>query len=125
MLVVAVWLGPTAQAMAWAFGAVVVWNVVQHMGLARIRPLECRLGPWLLTPALHREHHARTASGGTGNYGLLLAFWDRLFDTWQPPVEGTVVGVHDWRHGDDLLANLLSPVASDQAAGMTGEAPPR
>ncbi|MBX3232599.1 MAG: sterol desaturase family protein [Labilithrix sp.] len=34
---------------------------------------------WLISPAQHQLHHAR--SGARGNYGSALAVWDRLFGT--------------------------------------------
>ncbi len=124
LLSVAGWLAPAPQASALAFGALAVWNVVQHMGLPYTSALERWLGRWVLTPTLHRVHHARAPARSLGNYGLMFAAWDRLLGTWQPPDADVAVGVDDWPHGDDLPANLLSPW-SRCSAPAAGQAHPR
>ncbi|MCB1956464.1 MAG: sterol desaturase family protein [Rhodocyclaceae bacterium] len=113
LLPVMAWLAPAAEAGALAFAAIMAWNVIQHMDLGRIRIWERWLGPWLLTPALHREHHAREPARSLGNYGLLLSVWDRLFGTWRAPRANVAVGVAGWAHGEHLIANLASPFARD------------
>ena len=46
-----------------------------------------RLRRWIVTPAMHRIHHARERQWTNSNYSSLLSCWDRLFGTWQAPQE--------------------------------------
>jgi sterol desaturase/sphingolipid hydroxylase (fatty acid hydroxylase superfamily) len=39
------------------------------------------LSKFIITPSLHRAHHSTLRSEHDSNYGIVLAFWDRLFDT--------------------------------------------
>ena len=36
---------------------------------------------FIITPSLHRAHHSTLRSEHDSNYGIVLAFWDKLFDT--------------------------------------------
>ena len=36
---------------------------------------------WVISPAQHQMHHARSSSAPPGNYGSALALWDRMFGT--------------------------------------------
>ncbi|HEX4872984.1 MAG TPA: sterol desaturase family protein [Nevskiaceae bacterium] len=56
-----------------------------HANLRLAPRWEQGLRPWLVTPALHRRHHARDAAEVPCNYGTLLSLWDRLFGTLQAP----------------------------------------
>lgn len=49
------------------------------------------LGLVLISPAYHAQHHG-AASGGRGNYSMLLPIWDRLFGT-------RLTGTDDGRYG--------------------------
>jgi sterol desaturase/sphingolipid hydroxylase (fatty acid hydroxylase superfamily) len=42
---------------------------------------EAALSRYLITPALHRTHHSALRSEHDSNYGIVFAFWDRLFGT--------------------------------------------
>jgi sterol desaturase/sphingolipid hydroxylase (fatty acid hydroxylase superfamily) len=42
---------------------------------------EKRLSQYIITPYLHRTHHSTLRSEHDSNYGIVLAFWDKLFDT--------------------------------------------
>ena len=42
---------------------------------------------WIVTPAIHRIHHARELPFTNSNYSSLLSCWDKLFGTWQNPLE--------------------------------------
>lgn len=44
-------------------------------------PKEDRLSKFIITPSLHRTHHSALRSEHDSNYGIVLAFWDRLFGT--------------------------------------------
>lgn len=104
------WMAPAPAAATLAFALISLWNALQHMQLGSAGRLERRVGPWLLTPALHRAHHARAPGTAHGNFGLMFAGWDRLCGTWTAPAGEVAVGVEGWRQGDDLLGNLFSPL---------------
>ncbi len=42
---------------------------------------EKQLSGYIITPSLHRTHHSTLRSEHDSNYGIVLAFWDKLFDT--------------------------------------------
>jgi sterol desaturase/sphingolipid hydroxylase (fatty acid hydroxylase superfamily) len=42
---------------------------------------EKQLSDYIITPYLHRTHHSTLRSEHDSNYGIVLAFWDKLFDT--------------------------------------------
>ena len=49
---------------------------------ANIRvPNEDNLSRFIITPSLHRVHHSTLRSEHDSNYGIVLAFWDRIFNT--------------------------------------------
>ncbi len=59
------------------------------------------LDRWLITPSVHRVHHATNPHYLDRNYGGLLLVFDRLFGTWEPEVEAPRYGlVKDWHSYD-------------------------
>ena len=42
----------------------------------------------LITPSHHRVHHASNVEYLDKNMGMVLVFWDKLFGTFQPEIEG-------------------------------------
>ena len=49
---------------------------------ANIRvPHEEKISKYIITPYLHRVHHSTLRVEHDSNYGIVLAFWDRLFGT--------------------------------------------
>jgi sterol desaturase/sphingolipid hydroxylase (fatty acid hydroxylase superfamily) len=49
---------------------------------ANIRvPQEQALSQIIITPSLHRTHHSTLRKQHDSNYGIVLAFWDRIFNT--------------------------------------------
>jgi len=42
---------------------------------------EEKLSEYIITPSLHRTHHSTLRVEHDSNYGIVLAFWDKLFDT--------------------------------------------
>jgi sterol desaturase/sphingolipid hydroxylase (fatty acid hydroxylase superfamily) len=42
---------------------------------------EKSLSDYIITPYLHRTHHSTLRSEHDSNYGIVLAFWDKLFGT--------------------------------------------
>lgn len=109
LLALVAWLAPAPPAAALAFAGITLWNALQHMN-PRPAATPGRLARWVLTPSMHRAHHAAAPPGGVGNFGLLFAGWDRLFGTWQAPLGGAAVGIPGWQPGDDLLGNLAAPL---------------
>lgn len=67
-----------------------------HEGFLRRTPLLDRV---LITPSLHRVHHAKNSVYIDTNYANMFSFWDRLFGTRRLEVEGMapVFGVTDER----------------------------
>jgi len=57
------------------FGAA---NALEHGNFDLPARLERRLGGALITPALHRRHHAVPREEHDRNYGTIFSFWDRL-----------------------------------------------
>lgn len=54
---------------------------------ANIRvPNEEMISQVFITPSIHRPHHSTLRSEHDSNYGIVLAIWDRLFDTRQEVV---------------------------------------
>lgn len=51
---------------------------------ANIRvPDEEKISQFIITPSLHRTHHSKLRTEHDSNYGIVLAFWDRIFGTRQ------------------------------------------
>jgi sterol desaturase/sphingolipid hydroxylase (fatty acid hydroxylase superfamily) len=42
---------------------------------------EKKLSEYIITLYLHRTHHSTLRSEHDSNYGIVLAFWDKLFNT--------------------------------------------
>ena len=42
---------------------------------------EDMVSKYIITPSLHRTHHSTLRSEHDSNYGIVLAFWDRIFGT--------------------------------------------
>jgi sterol desaturase/sphingolipid hydroxylase (fatty acid hydroxylase superfamily) len=51
------------------------------------------LDRWLITPSVHRVHHATQARYVDKNYGGFFLVFDRLFGTWEPEVEAPTYGL--------------------------------
>jgi sterol desaturase/sphingolipid hydroxylase (fatty acid hydroxylase superfamily) len=89
-----------------------------------------RLRSLIVTPAMHRIHHARERQLTNSNYASLLSCWDRLFGTWQPPVEGTggrndaipSCGLDgtDSETWQSIAGMAVSPLRGDPVTGESG-----
>lgn len=44
-------------------------------------PYEAQISRFIITPSLHRTHHSTVRSEHDSNYGIVLAFWDQMFQT--------------------------------------------
>lgn len=44
-------------------------------------PNEEKISQFIITPSLHRTHHSKSRQEHDSNYGIVLSFWDKLFNT--------------------------------------------
>lgn len=75
-----------------------VANLLEHGNFdvpRRVEPIVRRL---LVTPALHRGHHASDWRELNTNFGTIFSLWDRLADTFQAgdPNRRVITGLPDW-----------------------------
>jgi sterol desaturase/sphingolipid hydroxylase (fatty acid hydroxylase superfamily) len=94
-----------------------IWGVLTHLSPRLIG----RGGRWMrwlelavVTPSLHRVHHAREHEYLDRNYGEVLTIWDRLFGSFAPegraPTYGLLVAATDPPLDDgSLVAVQLTP----------------
>ena len=68
-----------------------VANLVEHGDIDLPAPLEHFVDRALITPALHRWHHAQTWTQLNTNFGTVFAVWDRLFGTYHRSSSATPV----------------------------------
>src|SRR5271165_5196262 len=61
-------------------------QLAQHANLRLPARLDAGLALLLMTPGLHRAHHAVTPEHYNANYGTVLSVWDRWFRTLVPPL---------------------------------------
>ena len=54
----------------------------------------------LVSPNAHLVHHSVSEKHYGKNYGSLFIFWDRIFNTYQPPVPVTEIGLPDSGYND-------------------------
>ncbi|MBM3762202.1 MAG: sterol desaturase family protein [Acidobacteria bacterium] len=55
--------------------------------------LDRLLSLFIVTPSLHRSHHAQDLQHQNANYGITLTLWDRLFRTFKLPAINPQVGL--------------------------------
>ncbi len=100
-----------------------LWTMAAHLNVPISTP---SLNRWLITPQVHRWHHA---PGARVNLGLCLTLWDRLHGTYACPTAGpSSVGVRTperYPHENALLAHLAYPLARGGDGGDTSAAPRR
>jgi sterol desaturase/sphingolipid hydroxylase (fatty acid hydroxylase superfamily) len=68
--------------------------------------LRWSLGVWLISPRLHRVHHAACPVTSRSNFASVLPLYDRVFGTYRAPAEECPVGLHSGRRLG--LADLLT-----------------
>jgi sterol desaturase/sphingolipid hydroxylase (fatty acid hydroxylase superfamily) len=61
-------------------------QLAQHANLRLPASLDAALGLVLMTPGLHRTHHAVTPEHYNSNFGTVLSVWDRSFRTLAAPL---------------------------------------
>jgi len=85
-------------------------SIWQHADIQLPR-LERMLGPWLITPSIHRVHHSPERRLHDSNYGELITFWDQLFGTFSRSEGRRRVGLDGQvARSDRLLEQIWSPV---------------
>lgn len=109
-------LGPAPLALASAVIFLTVWNVLDHGRVSLPPALGRALERLLVTPDVHRLHHARERSLQDRNFGGVFTLWDRCFGSYlEPGDRAAAIGLDRWPAGDDLLSNLVAPIrASDR-----------
>jgi sterol desaturase/sphingolipid hydroxylase (fatty acid hydroxylase superfamily) len=66
-------------------------NLVEHGDIDLPIRLEAMLGRVLITPALHRRHHARRVDDLNSNFGTIFVIWDRLLGTYRESTSARTV----------------------------------
>jgi sterol desaturase/sphingolipid hydroxylase (fatty acid hydroxylase superfamily) len=74
------WASPIYATLALAL------QLAQHANLRLPARLDAAFGLVLMTPGLHRTHHAVTPEFYNSNFGTVLSVWDRFFRTLAPPL---------------------------------------
>ncbi len=64
-------------------------NTFEHGNIRLADGFSRRLGRVLVTPAIHRLHHAPERARTNSNYATIFSGWDRLFGTFVPPGPAT------------------------------------
>lgn len=95
--------------------ALSAFALFSHADLRLPPTLDAMLRRLIVTPDVHRVHHAVERAEHDRNYGFCLSVWDRLFGSWQDqPREGHVamrIGLADFREpgAQRIGALLLQP----------------
>jgi sterol desaturase/sphingolipid hydroxylase (fatty acid hydroxylase superfamily) len=117
-VVVVTWLGASAALAGVPPAVVVVFfaveaigNLASHAALRLPPGLERVVRLVLITPDLHRVHHAPDLPLTDRNYGTTLVWWDRLFGTLAVPAHPGPVGLTgtDPAAASNLVRQLISP----------------
>ncbi len=127
--VVAVWLiGPAVWAVVVFEGMLNATALFTHADLRLHGELDARLRRVIVTPEMHRIHHAPERSLHDANYGFALSLWDRLAGTMRTegrPDGRTGLG---WTEGPERLGWSLAlpfrPVSGPAQRGAPPPAPP-
>lgn len=69
-----------------------------------------RWGRWLVSPAMHKWHHARPLEYSGRNFATVFAVWDRMFGTFHLPGPCEVATGVDDPIGEGAAAQLLYPL---------------
>lgn len=94
--------------------AVTVFGPIAHANVAV--PVPAWLHRWLLTPQVHRIHHARPLHLSCSNYANVFPVWDRLCGTFEAPeahaADGCEYGVEEGAQPADFWGQTLAPFAA-------------
>jgi sterol desaturase/sphingolipid hydroxylase (fatty acid hydroxylase superfamily) len=96
-----------------------VANLIEHGNIALPARFERPAQRLLITPALHRMHHARTGPARDSNFGTILVVWDRLLGTCRENDSATRIdtGLPGIGGRPGLATLLLMPLRPDTPPG--------
>ncbi len=86
--------------------------------------LEFALRPWLITPALHRQHHDASVGAVAPNYGFSVSLWDRLFGSFADRPEPKHLGLADPPGDPQSLAAMFAAPFTFRRDAAPGPADP-
>jgi sterol desaturase/sphingolipid hydroxylase (fatty acid hydroxylase superfamily) len=120
-----VMLGLPPEGIAASFALRALANTFTHANLRVPLGAERLLSLVLVTPRIHRLHHAMAPERLHSNFGTVFSFWDRLFGTFTPPQalrEGERFGIDGPEQIEtETFANLaLDPFRRSAAAAIPG-----
>ncbi len=96
-------------------------SLFHHANMRIPKRLEDAMGLVVVTPGLHRLHHARWQPLTDSNYSAVLSIWDRLFGTLSrhPSAETVPVGLDGYtpEHTETVRGMLMTPF-TDARAGL-------
>ena len=89
-----------------------VANLIEHGDIDLPSSFERGVGHLLVTPALHRFHHASVPGDRDHNFGTIFALWDRLLGTYRASSSAAQVdvGLPEVREALGLRAALFLPL---------------
>lgn len=68
-------------------------------------------GRILVSPAMHRWHHARDVTGSGANFATVFAFWDVVFGTWYvPKAAPPALGIDETGYPGSWLGQTVWPL---------------
>ncbi|RYF38128.1 MAG: sterol desaturase family protein, partial [Comamonadaceae bacterium] len=89
-----------------------------HANIALPARADRALRWFVVTPDMHRVHHAARLDEGNSNFGMVFPWWDRLFRTYRAQPQGgheaVALGlVAPARSGQGLWASMVQPFGRD------------
>lgn len=110
-------LAPPVEAVAAFEVLFTLANLIEHGDIDLPAQLERRLALLLVTPALHRRHHARHRPDLDSNFGTIFSLWDRLARTYRPSASSLriPIGLPDLERAPSLPAALALPFSRPRA----------
>lgn len=116
-------LGVPAEVLFWyAAGITIFSGPMTHSDLDMRLP--GFVHGWIVTPQVHRIHHARMLSIANANFALVTPVWDRIFRTFQHPAshEDPPVGLEDGAFPERFVDQLLYPFCALRRKPGAGDA---
>jgi sterol desaturase/sphingolipid hydroxylase (fatty acid hydroxylase superfamily) len=109
---VAVLLGVPAEALLVFEAALNLSAMFNHANLYLPPRGDALLRAVVVTPAMHRIHHAPERALHDTNFGFCLSVWDRVFGTWTNAAARPDTGLSDWTpaEAESVPSVLLRPV---------------
>lgn len=84
-LLIVVALGLPPEGILLGFAVLALANTATHMNIALPPAIERALSKVIVTPGVHRVHHAANVGLHNMNFGTVLTLWDRLSKTFASP----------------------------------------